>query len=45
MSDDSSVIRFNFQNLTDRVYISSRAPEGIQLALFRQANVGVRFGF
>lgn len=33
------------KNLTDRTYISSRAPEGIQPGLFRQANVGVRFGF
>lgn len=33
------------KNLTDRVYISSRAPEGIQPGLFRQANLGVRFNF
>lgn len=30
------------KNLTNRVYISSRAPEGIQPGLFRQANFGLR---
>ena len=33
------------KNLTDAVYIASRAPQGIQPGLFRQVNVGVRFGF
>ncbi len=33
------------KNLTNRVYISSRAPEGIQPGLFRQANVGLRVQF
>lgn len=33
------------KNLADKVYISSRAPEGIQPGLFRQVNAGVRFIF
>jgi Fe(3+) dicitrate transport protein len=33
------------KNLTDRVYISSRAPQGIQPGMFRQANVGLRLRF
>ncbi|MBA2380159.1 MAG: TonB-dependent receptor [Blastocatellia bacterium] len=33
------------KNLTNRVYISSRAPQGIQPGLFRQANVGIRVRF
>ncbi len=33
------------KNLTDRVYISSRAPQGIQPGMFRQANVGLRVKF
>ncbi len=43
--------RFQFRpyvsvkNLTDRIYIASRAPQGIQPGLFRQVNVGVRFSF
>jgi Fe(3+) dicitrate transport protein len=42
--------RFQFRpyvsiNLTDCVYIASRAPQGIQPGLFRQANVGIRFTF
>lgn len=43
--------RFQFRpyvsvkNLADRVYIASRAPQGIQPGLFRQVNVGIRFGF
>ena len=36
---------FTIKNLTDRLYISSRAPEGIQPGLFRQANFGVRLLF
>lgn len=33
------------KNLTNRTYISSRAPEGIQPGLFRQANFGLRVQF
>ncbi len=33
------------KNLTNRIYISSRAPEGIQPGLFRQANFGLRVQF
>ncbi len=33
------------KNLTDRVYIASRAPQGIQPGMFRQANVGLRVRF
>ncbi len=33
------------KNLTNEVYISSRAPQGIQPGLFRQANVGIRVRF
>ncbi len=33
------------KNLTNRVYISSRAPQGIQPGLFRQANIGIRVRF
>lgn len=33
------------KNLTNRIYISSRAPEGIQPGIFRQVNAGVRFSF
>lgn len=33
------------KNLTDRVYISSRAPQGIQPGLIRQVNAGVKFTF
>lgn len=36
---------FSVKNLADRVYIASRAPQGIQPGLFRQANVGIRFSF
>lgn len=36
---------FSIKNLTDRIYIASRAPQGIQPGLFRQVNVGVRFSF
>ena len=36
---------FAIKNLTDEIYISSRAPQGIQLGLFRQVNVGMRFTF
>ncbi|MBI1955395.1 MAG: TonB-dependent receptor [Acidobacteria bacterium] len=36
---------FTIKNLTDKLYISSRAPQGIQPGLFRQANFGVRFLF
>lgn len=43
--------RFSFlpfvtiKNLTNEIYISSRAPQGIQPGLFRQANFGIRFQF
>lgn len=43
--------RFSFlpfvtiKNLTDEIYIASRAPQGIQPGLFRQANFGIRFQF
>lgn len=33
------------KNLGNRLYIASRAPQGIQPGLFRQINAGVRFGF
>ncbi len=33
------------KNLGDRVYIASRAPQGIQPGHFRQFNFGVRMGF
>jgi len=33
------------KNLTNRVYISSRAPQGIQPGMFRQALLGLRFSF
>jgi Fe(3+) dicitrate transport protein len=33
------------KNLTDQVYISSRAPQGIQPGLFRQVNMGISFTF
>ena len=36
---------FSMKNLTDELYIASRAPQGIQPGLFRQANAGVRFSF
>jgi Fe(3+) dicitrate transport protein len=36
---------FSVKNLSDRVYIASRAPQGIQPGLFRQVNVGLRFSF
>ena len=36
---------FSVKNLTDRIYIASRAPQGIQPGLFRQVNVGLRFSF
>ena len=36
---------FSIKNLTNKLYISSRAPQGIQPGLFRQANVGVRVRF
>jgi Fe(3+) dicitrate transport protein len=36
---------FAVKNLADRVYIASRAPQGIQPGLFRQINVGIRFRF
>lgn len=32
------------KNLADAIYISSRAPLGIQPGMFRQVNAGVRFG-
>jgi hypothetical protein len=36
---------FTVKNLTDRIYIASRAPQGIQPGLFRQANIGIRLSF
>lgn len=33
------------KNLTDRRYIASRAPQGIQPGMFRQFNIGLRFSF
>jgi Fe(3+) dicitrate transport protein len=36
---------FTVKNLTDELYIASRAPEGIQPGMFRQANFGLRFSF
>ncbi len=33
------------KNLTNEIYISSRAPQGIQPGLFRQANAGLRVRF
>ena len=33
------------KNLTNKIYISSRAPQGVQLGMFQQVNVGIRFGF
>ncbi len=36
---------FTVKNFTNELYISSRAPQGIQPGLFRQANAGIRFSF
>jgi len=36
---------FSIKNLSDRVYIASRAPQGIQPGMFRQINAGLRFSF
>ncbi len=36
---------FTVKNLADELYIASRAPQGIQPGMFRQANVGLRIGF
>jgi Fe(3+) dicitrate transport protein len=36
---------FTVKNLTDELYIASRAPQGIQPGLFRQVNGGVRCSF
>ena len=36
---------FTVKNLTDRRYVASRAPQGIQPGMFRQLNIGVRFSF
>ncbi|MCW5966812.1 MAG: TonB-dependent receptor, partial [Bryobacterales bacterium] len=36
---------FTVKNLTDLVYIASRAPQGIQPGMFRQANIGLRISF
>lgn len=36
---------FSVKNLSDRIYIAARAPQGIQPGLFRQANVGIRVSF
>lgn len=36
---------FTVKNLFDELYIASRAPQGIQPGMFRQANVGLRLSF
>ena len=36
---------FTVKNLANSIYISSRAPQGIQPGMFRQANFGVKLGF
>jgi Fe(3+) dicitrate transport protein len=36
---------FTVKNLFNELYISSRAPQGIQPGMFRQANVGLRVSF
>ncbi len=36
---------FTMKNAFDELYISSRAPQGIQPGLFRQANGGIRISF
>ncbi|MDA1314288.1 MAG: TonB-dependent receptor [Acidobacteria bacterium] len=36
---------FTVKNFTNQLYISSRAPQGIQPGLFRQANAGIRISF
>jgi len=36
---------FTVKNLTNEIYIASRAPQGIQPGLFRQVNFGLRFTF
>ncbi len=36
---------FTIKNLTNEIYISSRAPQGVQPGLFRQANAGLRVQF
>ena len=36
---------FTIKNAFDEIYISSRAPQGIQPGLFRQANAGLRISF
>ncbi|MGH7418281.1 MAG: TonB-dependent receptor domain-containing protein, partial [Candidatus Rokuibacteriota bacterium] len=35
----------SIKNLADRIYISSRAPQGIQPGMFRQVNAGIKFRF
>ncbi len=36
---------FTVKNLFDKLYIASRAPQGIQPGMFRQVNLGVKIGF
>jgi len=36
---------FTVKNLTDELYIASRAPQGIQPGMFRQINAGLKFVF
>ena len=36
---------FTVKNFTNQLYIASRAPQGIQPGLFRQANAGIRISF
>ena len=36
---------FTVKNLMDELYIASRAPQGIQPGMFRQANAGVKISF
>lgn len=36
---------FTIKNLSNELYVASRAPQGIQPGMFRQANAGVKFSF
>ncbi len=36
---------FTVKNLFDKLYVASRAPQGIQPGMFRQVNLGVKIGF
>ncbi len=37
--------RISIKNLGNEIYISSRAPQGIQPGLFREVHIGVGFAF